>query len=180
MRQLTALLYIVTGLACDCVFAVMVGTMLGMATPVYTTSGLLRSPALGLGPAMLILAGVATFFRTNRRLALFIEASVILLIGVACWSVPKIGWADSAWLFLYPEAAALLGAVVLLLLIRRTWVNALFGAILSAPFFVYTGVTLARGHILGTLRYTIEDVSIAVPLVLLLLSLIASLRERIP
>ena len=180
MRQLTALLYIVTGLACDCVFAVMVGTMLGMTTPVYTLTGLLRAPALGLGPAMLVLAGVATLIRTNRRVALFAEAGVILLIGVACWSVPKIGWQDAAWLFLYPEAASLLGAIVLLMLIRKTWVGALLGAILSAPFFVYTGVTLAGGHMHGAPRFTIEDVSIAVPLLLLLLSLIASLRERIP
>ena len=180
MRQLTALLYVVTGLACDCVFAVMVGTMLGMTTPVYTVTGFLRAPALGLGPAMLVLAGVATLVRTNRRLALFIEATVILLVGVACWSVPRIGWADATWLFLYPEAASLLGAIVLLLLIRRAWVGALVGAILSAPFFVYTGITLARGHLQGTLRYTIEDVSVAVPLLLLLLSLIASLRQRVP
>ena len=180
MRQLSALLYIAGGLACDCVFAVMVGTMLGMTTPVYSPAGLLRAPALGLGPAMLVLTGVATLIRTNRRVALFIEASVILLIGLAAWSVPRIGWQDSAWLFLYPEAASLLGAIVLLLIIRKAWVGALLGAILSAPFFVYTGITLARGHMHGTLRYTIEDVSVAVPLLLLLLSLIASLRERVP
>ena len=180
MRQLTALLYIVSGLACDCVFAVMVGTMLGMTTPVYTLTGLLRAPALGLGPAMLVLAGVATLIRTNRRFALYVEASLILLIGVASWSVPRIGWADSTWLFLYPEAAALLGAIVLLLIIRKAWVGALLGAVLSAPFFVYTGITLARCHMHGALPYTIEDVSVAVPLLLLLLSLIASLRERVP
>ena len=179
MRQLTAFLYIAAGLACDCVFAVMVGTMLGMTVPTYTASGLLRAPALGLGPAMLVLAGVVTLIRTNRRLALFIEASVVLLIGVACWSVPRIGWADSIWLYLYPEAASLLGAIVLLLVIRRAWAGALVGAILSAPFFVYAGLALIRVRAHGS-YYGAEVVSIAVPLALLLLSLIASLRERVP
>ena len=103
---------------------------------------------------------------------------IILLIGLASWSVPRIGWQDAAWLFLYPEAASLLGAIVILLIVRKAWIGALVGAILSAPFFASTGATLLHDHIRGTIGYTIEDVSIAVPLVLLLLSLIASLRLR--
>ena len=69
MRQLSALLYIVTGLVCDFVLAVMIGTMLGMVTPVDSIAGFLRTPAIGLGPSMLILAGVVTLIRTNRRIA---------------------------------------------------------------------------------------------------------------
>jgi len=180
MRPLTALLYVVTGLVCEFVFAVMVQTMLGWTTPQYSLAGLLRTPAIVLGPSLLILAGVATLVRTNRRLALYIEASVILLIGIAAWSIPKIGWQDAVWLFLYPAAAALLGAIVLLLIFGRAWVGALVGAILSAPFFVYTAISLAHAHLRGTIRYTIEDVSVAVPLVLILLSVICSLRERVP
>jgi hypothetical protein len=178
MRQLSALLYVVSGLVCDFVFAVMIGTMLGMVTPVYSIVGFLRTPAIGLGPSMLILAGVVTLIRTNRRLALYIEASVVLLIGVACWSVPRIGWQDAAWLFLYPAAASLLGAIVLLTILRKAWVGALVGAILSAPFFAYTAGTLAYAHIRGTIRYTIEDISVTVPLVLIILSLISCLRLR--
>ncbi len=180
MRPLSALLYIVTGLACDFVFAVMVAAMLGTTWPVYSLAGFVRTPAIVLGPSMLILGGVATLIRTNRRAALYIETSLVLLIGVAFWSVPKIGWQDAVWLFLYPAAAALLGAVVLLLIVRKAWVGALIGAILSAPFFAYTAATLARSHIRGAIHYTIEDVSVAVPLILILLSLIFSLRERTP
>jgi hypothetical protein len=180
MRQLSALLYVASGLVCDFVFAVMVGTMLGTTTPTYSIAGFLRAPAICLGPSLLVLAGVVTLIRSNRRLALSIEASMVLLIGLASWSVPKIGWQDAIWLFLYPEAASLLGATVILLIVRRAWVGALVGAILSAPFFVYTGTTLLHAHIRGTIGYTIEDVSVAVPFVLLLLSLIVSLRERTP
>lgn len=178
MRQLSALLYIATGLVSDFVFAVMVGTMLGMITPMYSITGFLRTPAIGLGPSMLILAGVVTLIRSNRRLGLYIEASVVLLIGVACWSVPRIGWQDAVWLFLYPAAASLLGAIVLLTILRKAWVGGLVGAILSAPFFVYTAATLLHDHIRGTIHYTIEDVSVAVPLVLIILSLIFCLRLR--
>ena len=180
MRHLSALLYIATAVVCDLVFAVMVGTMLVATTPMYSITGFLRTPAICIGPSLLVLAGVATLLRTNRRVALYIEASIVLLIGVASWSVPKIGWQDATWLFLYPEAASLLGAIVILLIVRKAWVGALVGAILSAPFFVYTAATLLQAHIRGTIGYTIEDVSVTVPLVLLLLSLIASLRHRSP
>ncbi len=178
MRQISALLYVATGLVCDFVFAVMVGTMLGTTTPMYSLAGFLRTPAICLGPSLLVLAGIVTLFRSNRRLRIYIEASIILLAGIASWSVPKIGWQSAAWLFLYPEAASLLGAIVILLIVRKAWVGALIGAIFSAPFFVYSGATLLQGHIHGTIGYTIEDVSVAAPLVLLLLSLIYSLRDR--
>lgn len=180
MRQISALLYVATGLVCDIVFAVMVGAMLGTTVPMYSLAGFLRAPAICLGPSLLVLSGIVTLFRSNRRLRIYIEASIVVLAGTASWSVPKIGWQNAMWLFLYPEAASLLGAIVILLIVRRAWVGALVGAILSAPFFVYTGATLLQGHIRGTLGYTVEDVSVAVPLVLLLLSLIASLRERVP
>jgi hypothetical protein len=178
MRLSAGLLYVVTGLVCDFVFTVMVGTMLGWATPQYSLAGLVRTLAICLGPSMLVLAGVATALRSNRRLAIYIEASFILLIAVCVWSMPKIGWQDSVWLFLYPEAASLLGAIVVLLILRKAWVGALVGAICSAPFFVYTAISLAHAHMRGTIRYTIEDVSVAVPLVLIVVSLISSLRLR--
>jgi hypothetical protein len=181
MRQLSALLYIVTGLACDFVFAVMNVTMLGtIDARSAAIAGFLRTPAISLGPSLLVLAGVATVVRSKNRLALYIEASIILLIGLAAWSVPKIGLQGAGWLFLYPEAASLLGAIVILLIVRKAWAGALVGAILSAPFFVYTGMTLLQGHIRGTIGYTIEDVSVAVPILLLLLSLISSLSSRNP
>jgi hypothetical protein len=145
---------------------------------VFARRILARAGDWPFGPSLLILTGVATVVRSKNRLALYIEASIILLIGLAAWSVPKIGWQGAGWLFLYPEAASLLGAIVILLIVRKAWAGALVGAILSAPFFVYTGMTLLQGHIRGTLAYTIEDVSVAVPLVLLLLSLIFSLRLR--
>jgi hypothetical protein len=178
MKQVSALLYIAAGLVCDFVSAVLVGTLLGTTTPMYSLAGFLGRPAICLGPSLLVLAGVATLLRGNRRLPLYVEAGVILLIGLASWSVPRIGWQDATWLFLYPEAASLLGAIVILLIVRKAWIGALVGAILSAPFFASTGATLLHDHIRGTIGYTIEDVSIAVPLVLLLLSLIASLRFR--
>jgi len=179
MRLPAGLLYVLTGLVCDFVFAVMVGTMLGWATPQYSLAGLLRTPAICLGPSMLVLAGVATAVRGNSRLAIYIEASVILLIGLCIWSIPKIGWQDSVWLFLYPEAASLLGAIIVLLILRSAWIGAVVGALLSSPFFAYTAVSLAHAHIRGTIRYTIEDASVAVPLALIVTSIISALRFRV-
>ena len=178
MKLLSGLLYILTGLVCDFVFAVLVGTMLGWSTTQYSLAGFVRTPAVCLGPSMLVLAGAATLLRTNRRLAIYNEASLILLIGIGVWSIPKIGWQDAAWLFLYPESASLLGAILVLLIVRRAWVGTLVGAILSAPFFAYTAVALAHSHLRGSIRYSIEDVTVAVPLALIVLSLVVTLRLR--
>ncbi|MGA8768492.1 MAG: hypothetical protein WB559_15850 [Candidatus Acidiferrales bacterium] len=178
MKQTSGLLYVATGLVCDFVFAVMVGAMLGVVTPMYSLTGFLRSPAICLGPSLLVLAGVAIVIGGSRRFTEYVVTSIVVLAGLAAWSVPKIGWQSTTWLFLYPEAASLLGAVVLLLVFRKLWIAALIGTLLSAPFFVYTAATLIGEHLKGTIGYTVEDVAIAVPLVLLLISLVSSLRVR--
>jgi hypothetical protein len=178
MKQMSGFLYVASGLVCDFVFAVMVGAMLGMTTPVYSLEGFLRTPAICLGPSLLVLTGVAIIIGGKRRFTEYVITSVIVLAGLAAWSVPKVGWQDTTWLFLYPEAASLLGAVVVLVIVRKLWVAALLGTLLSAPFFAYTAVALFQAHMRGSIGYTIEDVAIAVPLVMLIVSLITSLRIR--
>jgi hypothetical protein len=178
MKQISGLLYVATGLVCDFVFAVMVGAMLGMTTAVYSLAGFLRTPMICLGPSLLVLTGVAILIGGSRRFTEYVVTSVVVLAGLAAWSVPKIGWQDTAWLFLYPEAASLLGAVVLLLLFRKLWIAALIGTLLSAPFFAYTAVVLFRAHMHGAVGNRLEYASIAVPLMFLLASLITSLFVR--
>ncbi len=178
MKQMSGLLYVATGLVCDFVFAVMVGAMLGVTTPVYSFAGFLRTPMICLGPSLLVLAGVAIVIGGSRRFTEYVVTSIVVLAGLAAWSVPKIGLQSTTWLFLYPEAASLLGAVVLLLVFRKLWVAALIGTLLSAPFFVYTGATLLGEHLKGKIGYTLEDFAIAVPLLLLLTCLVSSLRVR--
>jgi hypothetical protein len=142
MKPFAGLLYIATGLLCDFVFVLFIGAMLGMATPIHRYSDLLYPALYNLGPSLLVLSGVATLIPSPRRALLLIAASFILLMGVAAWSIPKIGWRDATWLLLEPELVSLVLATVALLILRKAWVGSLVGSILSAPFFVY-GTTYA-------------------------------------
>jgi len=178
MKHLSGFLYVTAGLACDVVFGVMVGAVFAATTPMYSFAGFIRTPIICLGPSLLILTGVAIIVGGSRRFTEYVVTSVVILVALTVWSVPKIGWQSTAWLFLYPEAASLLGAVVLLLLLRKLWVAALFGTLLSSPFFVYTAIALFRAHMNGVSGDRLEYVSIAFPLALLAASLITSLSSR--
>jgi hypothetical protein len=137
MKPLAGLLYVATGLLCDFVFALFVGAMLGVSAPTYKLSDLLFPALYNLGPALLILSGVATLIPSSRRVLICIAASVILLLGIAAWSVPKIGWRDATWLLLEPALGSLVLATIALLLVKKAWIGALAGTILCTPFFVY-------------------------------------------
>jgi len=178
MKHLSGFLYVTAGLACDVVFGVMVGAVFAATTPMYSFAGFVRTPIICLGPSLLVLTGVAIIVGGTRRFTEYVVTSIVILIGLTAWSVPKIGWQSTAWLFLYPEAASLLGAVVLLLLLRKLWVAALLGTLLSSPFFAYTAVILFRAYMHGAPANRLEYVSIAVPLALLVASLFTSLSAQ--
>lgn len=142
MKRLVGLLYIATGILCELVQVLFVGSMLGISAPAHRISGLFLPGLFNVGSSLLILSGVAILIPTSRRLLVCIATSVILMIGVASWSGPKIGWHDATWLLLEPELVSLVLATIALLLLRKAWLSALAGSILAAPFFMY-GVTWA-------------------------------------
>jgi hypothetical protein len=177
MKRLSGPLYVVTGLVCGYVFGILVSSILGMTAPMYSLAGFIRTPIVGLGPSLLVLTGVAMIVGGSRRFTEYVVTSVVLLAVLAAWSVPKIGWLDTAWLFLYPEAASLLGAVVILLIVRRLWIAALLGTLLSSPFFVY-GTASSYKHWAATGRFPTDEVWLVAPVILLLLCVVSSLRVR--
>ncbi|HKV06330.1 MAG TPA: hypothetical protein VJO53_14640 [Candidatus Acidoferrales bacterium] len=177
MKQLSGPLYVVTGLLCDFLFAIVVGAMLGMTTPVYSLAGFIRTPIVCLGPSLLVLTGVATIIGGPRRITHYLLTSAVVLAGLAAWSVPKIGWQATTWLFLYPEAASLLGAVVILLVVRRFWIAALIGTLLSSPFFLYATVASIKGW-WATGSFSATEVWLIAPTAMLLLCFVSSLRVR--
>jgi hypothetical protein len=173
MNRLVGLLYIATGLLCDFVFALFVGAMLGVSAPTYKLSDLLYPALYNLGPSLLILSGVATLIPSSRRALICIGASVVLLLGIAAWSVPKIGWRDATWLLLEPALVSLVLATVALLLLRKAWIGALAGTVLCTPFFVYGATNAVQDFFASSPQLWLVG-----PSVLLVLCILSSLCLR--
>jgi hypothetical protein len=173
MKPLVGLLYIATGLLCDFVFALFVGAMLGVSAPTYKLSELLYPALYCIGPSLLILSGVATLVPGARRALLCMGASVVLLLGSAAWSVPKIGWRDATWLLLEPALVSLVLATVALLLLRKAWIGALLGTILCTPFFVYGATNAVQDFFTSSPQLWLVG-----PSVLLILCILSSLCLR--
>jgi hypothetical protein len=173
MKPLVGLLYVASGLLCEFVFALFVGAMLGVSAPTYKFSELLYPALYLLGPSLLILSGVATLIPGSRRALICMVASVILLLGTAAWSVPKIGWRDATWLLLEPALVSLVLATIALLLLRKAWFGALVGTILCMPFFVYGATNAVQDFFASSPQLWVVG-----PSVLLVLCLLSSLCLR--
>jgi hypothetical protein len=173
MKPLVGLLYVATGLLCDFVFALFIGAMLGVSAPTYKLSELLYPALYNLGPSLVILSGAATLVPSSRRALICIGASVILLLGTAAWSVPKIGWRDATWLLLEPALVSLVLATVALLLLRKAWFGALVGTILCTPFFVYGATNAVQDFFASSPQLWVVG-----PSVLLVLCILSSLCLR--
>jgi hypothetical protein len=178
MRQLIGLLYLGTGLICDFVFMLFVGSMVGMTTPIYSASTLLIPPLFAIGPSLLVLTGVTAIVGGSRRGVTCLITSIAVVAGLAWWSVPRIGWRESAWLLLEPAAISYLIASLILVVIKNRWIAALIGVVASAPFFVFGVSSFVRGYLHGTTTFSSTDAWIVAPAILLLFSLISALFAR--
>jgi hypothetical protein len=178
MRHLIGLLYVATGLICDFVFVLFAGAMLGITTPIYSASSLLIPPLFGIGPSLLVLTGVTAIVGGSRRGLLCLITSIAVIAGLAFWSVPRIGWRESAWLLLEPAVGSYLIASLILVVVQKRWVAALIGVIASSPFFVFGVSSFVHGYVLGTTAFSSTDAWIIAPAILLLFSLISALFAR--
>ena len=179
MKQATALLYIVTGLAVICSFVVITGAMLGMTTPIFSLENTLISALVSIGPSMLVLAGVTTALTAPRRSLLCLLAAGAVLLVLGLWTVPPIGWPYAIRLFLIPCALSLFITAILVVRIKRRWISAALASALSAPFFVYGSASLAYGAIVGQSRPTFASVWIFVPALLAILAFTSAVCFRI-
>jgi hypothetical protein len=173
MKRLVGLLYVATGLLCDFVFALFVGALLGVSAPTYKLSELLYPALYNLGPSLLILSGVATLIPSSRRVLVCISVSVLLLVGTAAWSIPKIGRREATWLLLEPALVSLVLATIALLLLRKAWFGALVGTILCTPFFVYGATNAVQDFFASSPQLWVVG-----PSILLVLCILSSLCLR--
>ncbi len=179
MKQTTALLYILTGVAVTWSYVVIAGAMLGMTTPIFSLRNTLVDGLCGMGPAMLVLVGLTTAFTASRRSLLCLLAAVVILVLLGLLTVPPIGWSYASRLFLIPEALSLFVAAILVVWIKKRWISAALASALSAPLFVYGSASLAYGAIIGASRPTLASVWIFVPALLGILAFATAACFRI-
>jgi hypothetical protein len=178
MRWAIGALYIATGFLCNFVDMLLTGAMLGMTTPTYKWSDLVVPPLLSLGPALLTLSGAVTVVHDARRTTVCLITGVLTVGGLAAWTVPRIGWHDAIWLLLEPTAFSFLVAGIVVVLVKRRWIVAMTGSLLSAPFFLYGTAILIRGVLFGTVVLAPAEIWIVLPAILTIVSFVATLRMR--
>jgi hypothetical protein len=100
--------------------------------------------------------------------------------SLAFWTIPRIGWRQSAWLLLEPAVGSFLIGSLILVVIRRRWIAALIGTILSAPFFIFGTGMLVYDLFFGPGGSvpSLTDLWFMVPTLLLLLSFVSALSVR--
>lgn len=179
MKHATALLYIVTGLAVICSDVAITGTMLGMASPIFSAERTLIGALFFIGPSMLILVGLTTSLTRSRRSLLCLLTAGVILGLLGLWTVPPIGWSYASRLFLIPGALSLFIAGILVVWIEKRWISAALASVLSAPFFVCGSAYLAYGTIFGQSRPVLASIWIFVPALLAILSFTAAVCFRI-
>jgi len=179
MSRLAGVFFIATGLLCHFVELLFVGAMLGMTTPIYSWRSLVVPALYSTGPSLLIVAGVTTIFSNARRSILCLVTSLVMISSVAAWSVPRIGWRDSTWLIIEPLAGSFLIATVILLVLKKRWISAVVGIVVSAPFYIYGTGSLAHGLLFGNTILAWTEIWIVAPAVLTVLSFIFAIRQRI-
>src|SRR6478672_11192176 len=102
MRHITGFVYIISGLLVISVGILLTGMMLGMTTAIFSVTSLLVTPLFAIGPSLLILTGLTEIVRDVRPIRLCLIAGAMLVIVLAAWTVPRIGWRLSAWLIVEP------------------------------------------------------------------------------
>jgi hypothetical protein len=179
MSRLVGLLFIATGLLCHFVDLLLVGAMLGITTPIYSWMSLVVFALYSAGPSLLIVAGVTKIFGNARRSILCLLTSLVIVGSVAAWSVPRIGWRDTTWLVIGPLAGSFLIATVILLLLRKRWISAVVGSVVSAPFYVYGTGSLVHGLLFANTILAPMEIWIVAPAIFTVLSFIFAVRQRI-
>jgi len=81
-------------------------------------------------------------------------------------------------LFLEPALFSFVIAAIVVVLVKRRWIVAVTGSLLSAPFFVYGTAILIHGLLFGTTVPAPTEIWIALPAILTVTSFVAALSTR--
>jgi hypothetical protein len=182
MQRTIGLIFVTTGLVVVTVWLAFNGALLGMSTPIfsvtYLVTYLLIAPIVLIGPAVLLMVGSIEIFKniSHKRVVLMVGAA--LLIVLALWTGPRIGWALAAWLVIEPMAASLLIAALIVRTFKRSWLAVLLGSGLSAPFFVSVLAFVVSRWSTGMFVRTGDWVLFGTPVGLLIACIILALRSR--
>ena len=178
MSRLAGVLYVATGVLCECVYILLVGAMPGLTAHSYSVSNLFTGPLFSLGPALLILSGVATLVEDSMRTVACLLAGTLAVGGLALWSFPMGSSRVRDWLLLEPAVVSLLIAAVVLALVKKSWITALMGGLLSALLFVPGSPHLIRGLVFGSTPLTSRAILTLLTAVLCVASCVVALRFR--
>jgi len=114
-----------------------------------------------------------------RRITTCLITGIAVIAILALWTVPRIGWRQSAWLFLEPETGSYLIASLILLAIRKRWLAALIGSVAASPVFIYGTGSLIYGLFFGREVASLTELWVVAPAILLLLSFVSALSIRV-
>ena len=178
MRHMTGFVYIISGLLVIFVGVLLTGMMLGMTTAIFSVTSLLVPPLFVIGPSMLILGGLTEVVGGVRRVRLWLIAGSTVVIVLAVWTIPRIGWRLSAWLVLEPVAVGLLIAGIIMATLKKRWVATAIGSVLSAPFFLLGSGQILHGYWSSGNPFTWINIWLFAPAVLLISCFILALSSR--
>jgi hypothetical protein len=177
MRHMTGIVYVVSGLLVIFVGILLTGVMLGMTTAIFSVTSLVVAPLFDIGPSLLILTGVTEIVGGVRRVRLWVLTGGMVFLLLAAWTIPRIGWRLAAWLILEPIVVALLISGIIMLAVRKSWIEAMIGSAVSAPFFLYGSATTIYGYFLNGV-FTWLNFWLFAPAALLVSCFLLALRSR--
>jgi hypothetical protein len=184
VERIIGALYIATGLICTLVPALRyihvssAGTVIRGAP---SFGALMESLSMNLGAAVLIIGGLTYVFGTARRWTFcFLTAGAVAILyeifGVLAFGWRGVAVFGLAWMFLFFLAVGLIVS-----LIKRRWITALVGSLLSLPFALIelVGLLFAWAYVGGASPLPLSEISLSFPAVFVLASALASLILRI-
>jgi hypothetical protein len=177
-RRKSGLIYITSGLLVIFVGVILTGMMLGMTTAIFSVTSLLIPPLFIVGPSLLIFTGISEIVGDSRQPRLWAITGSTVLILLAAWTIPRVGWRLAAWLILEPVAVALLIAGIIMLVAKKCWIDAMIGSALSVPFFLVGSGMIIYGYFSNGDPFAWVNVWLFAPAVLLISCFILALRSR--
>ena len=178
MRTTVGFVYTISGLLAIFVGILLTGKILGMTTAIFSVTSLLVAPLFAVGPSLLILTGLAEIARNVRPVRLSLIAGAMVVIVLAAWTVPRIGWRLSSWLIVEPVAIAILIAGI---------INVCFEEVLGqrddwerpfSAFFLFGSGQILYGYWSSGSPFTWVNIWLFAPAVLLISCFVLALSSR--
>jgi hypothetical protein len=177
-RRGIGFVYVTSGLLVIIVGIILTGMMLGMTTAIFSATSLLIPPFFVVGPSLLILTGITEIGGGTRQPRLWAIGGGTVVSLLAVWTIPRIGWRLAGWLILEPVSVALLIAGIVMLAVKKSWIDAVIGSALSVPFFLIGSGAIIYGYFARGDSFAWVNVWLFAPAVLPISCFILALHSR--